>query len=268
MRVIELLVLPHEGRTVSELSRLLKQDAAQVHRVLRGLVVTGYVAQSPSSAHYIATPKVLELAAAFLRESGMIESSRSLMRGLRDATGESVHLADATGALPVCVAREISPHPVSVLTPVWGDLAVGRHRDGRAVTAFRLDGVGAAAEKRRLAEVRRQGYAVDRGEYVHGVCGVAAPIIGWEGHVVGAIAISGPVDRFSISRMSRLGTLVRKAGADISIALDTERPFSEVDRSRYQNGTGSKTSRGSDRAKRNRVCLSLGRTKEVRQCDR
>ena len=226
MRVIELLVLPHEGRTVSELSRILKQDAAQVHRVLRGLVATGYAAQSPSSAHYVATPKILELAAAFLRESGMIESSRTLMRGLRDATGESVHLADATGALPVCVAREISPHPVSVLTPVGATWPLEGTAMGRAVAAFRLDGTKAATEKRRLAEVRRQGYAVDRGEYVRGVCGVAAPIIDWQGHVIGAIAISGPADRFANSRMSRLGALVRKAGADISIALGYRAPDS------------------------------------------
>jgi DNA-binding IclR family transcriptional regulator len=225
MRVIELLVRPHEGRTVSELSRLLKQDASQVHRVLGGLVATGYAAQSSSSARYVATPKVLELAAAFLRESGMIESSRTLMRELRDVTGESVHLADATGPLPVCVAREISPHPVSVLTPVGSTWPLEGTAMGRAVAAFRLDAVKSIAERRRVAQVRSRGYAVDRSEYVHGVCGVAAPIMDWQGNVVGAIAISGPADRFGSSRISGLGTLVKKAGADISANLGYRAPY-------------------------------------------
>jgi DNA-binding IclR family transcriptional regulator len=233
MHVMELLVLPGEGRSVSELSRLLKQDAAQVHRVLKGLVATGYATQSTSSARYLATPKVLELAAAFLRESGMIESSRALMRQLRDTTGESVHLADATGAVPVCVAREISPHPVSVLTPVGSAWPLEGTAMGRAVAASRLDEVKSTGERRRLAEVRRHGYAVDRSEYVRGVCGVAAPIMDWEGRVVGAIAISGPADRFGLSRTARLGTLVRNAGVDISARLGYRAPTGGKPTSRH-----------------------------------
>lgn len=220
--VLELLVQARDVSGVAEIARATKRDVAQIHRVLKGLVVTGYAEQDPRSAHYRATPKVLNLAAAFLRGSRMIETSRPLMRRLRDATGESVHLADAAGQLPVCVAIEVSPHPVSVLTRIGATWPLESTAMGRAVAAFREGAPASAAEKRRLADVRRTGYAVDRSEYIRGVSGVAAPIMDWEGNVVGALAISGPAERFGTRRVAQLGALVRRAARELSRAQGHE----------------------------------------------
>lgn len=204
---------------MSAIAKATRRDASQVHRVLKGLVVTGYVSQHKVSSRYIATPRILELAAAFLRGSRMIETGRPLMRGLRDTTGESVHLADASGERPVCVAIEVSPRPVSVLTQVGGTWPLEGTAIGRAIAAFRPDHPVSAREARRVAEVRVSGYAVDRSEYVRGVSGVASPIMDWQGRVVGALAISGPAERFGPGRIARIGALVRSTGAEVSRGL-------------------------------------------------
>jgi DNA-binding IclR family transcriptional regulator len=52
-----------------------------------------------------------------------------------------------------------------------------------------------AALGQTLAQVRRRGYAVENQEATVGDAGIAAPIIGREGAVAGAIGVVGPAER-------------------------------------------------------------------------
>lgn len=60
-----------------------------------------------------------------------------------------------------------------------------------------------------LEQIRRDGFAVNRGERVDGVCGVAAPVMDRSGAVNAAIGISGPAERLSLRTLRGYGTLVR-----------------------------------------------------------
>ena len=51
--------------------------------------------------------------------------------------------------------------------------------------------------RERIVAARREGHAVNLVGRIEGAAGVAAPVIGDEGRVIGAINISGPKDRFA-----------------------------------------------------------------------
>lgn len=70
-----------------------------------------------------------------------------------------------------------------------------------------------------LTKAREQGFATDREELLHGICGVAAPITGKEGLPIGGIAVAFPALRFDEGRMTEWGQLVRQAGLTISHRL-------------------------------------------------
>ena len=70
-----------------------------------------------------------------------------------------------------------------------------------------------------LAEVRRSGFAVDRGEALDGVHCVASPILDHQGFPVAALTVTGPADRIPISAFSRLGEAVKQHAAEISKRL-------------------------------------------------
>jgi len=68
-----------------------------------------------------------------------------------------------------------------------------------------------------LKSAVENGYAVDSGEYVEEVRAVAVPIKDYTGHVVGALAISGPAYRLTAERMQKeLAPTVVKAGQELS----------------------------------------------------
>ena len=64
-----------------------------------------------------------------------------------------------------------------------------------------------------LRNVRARGYAVVDEELVDGRA-VAAPIF-TAGHVVGAVAVSGPTFRLQVAKLHRLAPIVRRAAAEL-----------------------------------------------------
>jgi DNA-binding IclR family transcriptional regulator len=79
---------------------------------------------------------------------------------------------------------------------------------------------------RALAEVRDRGWAAEIQEMSMGEAGLAAPIRGHGGLVVGAIGLSGPVERICDSQgqpRANLLTLLREAARAISRDLGAAR---------------------------------------------
>jgi IclR family acetate operon transcriptional repressor len=70
-----------------------------------------------------------------------------------------------------------------------------------------------------LAEVRRVGYSVNRGERIPGVCGVAAPVLDTQAQPVAAVAVQGPAVRVTEARYAALGRTIRDVAAEVSAAL-------------------------------------------------
>jgi DNA-binding IclR family transcriptional regulator len=76
------------------------------------------------------------------------------------------------------------------------------------------------ALQQQLKSVASSGYAIDMGEHMEDVRGVAAPIRDYARNVVGALAIVGPAYRFQAERIDKeLAPLAVKAGRDLSSRL-------------------------------------------------
>jgi DNA-binding IclR family transcriptional regulator len=73
-----------------------------------------------------------------------------------------------------------------------------------------------AAFEAELAQVRAQGFALDDQESLEGLRCAGAPVRAAGGAVVGAISLSGPVDRVSEARLPEITEAVRHAADQIS----------------------------------------------------
>ena len=79
------------------------------------------------------------------------------------------------------------------------------------------------ALSRALAQVRKQGYAVEDQEATVGDAGVAAPILGRDGVVAGAIGVVGAVERLLAPSRGELVRTVTEAARAISRDLGAAR---------------------------------------------
>jgi IclR family acetate operon transcriptional repressor len=75
------------------------------------------------------------------------------------------------------------------------------------------------ALERELEVIRRQGYAVDDGEYHDGVRCLAAPVLDARGQVRAAIGITAAAARFTKRRIPAVAREVRQAADALSAAL-------------------------------------------------
>ncbi len=81
-----------------------------------------------------------------------------------------------------------------------------------------------AALSRALAQVRRQGYAVEDQEATVGDAGVAAPIVNREGGVVGSMGVVGPAERLlAPSAREELARAVVESARSVSRDLGADR---------------------------------------------
>lgn len=197
---------------LSEKSGLYK---SRVHRLCGTLVHVGYLVRTPWSSYRLG-PKLMILGKIYEKTNTLISVSSPIMRELADETGESVALFSLEGDVSCCLARELGSSRL-VFSINEGDYmqlyssAVGRillaHGSEELCTSV-LNGVGLEQFtpmtkvnpeeiRKELAIIRERGYAINKGEQELEVAAVAAPIFDHEQKVTEALAVVGPVQRFS-----------------------------------------------------------------------
>jgi DNA-binding IclR family transcriptional regulator len=213
LQVLEALARSTRPRGVSDLAKQLDLPRSNMHRTLRTLVEAGLVGQEDSGA-YACTLKLFELGSAVPARSDVAGLADPIMLALSEATNETVHLSALEGSDVIYLHKIDSTHPVRAYTSVGGRAPAYCVATGKALLAFqpesyldRYEGalqrftpktlVDLDALRDELRDVRRQGFALNRGEWRESVCGVAAPVFGVGGRAVAAIGLSGPVSRMS-----------------------------------------------------------------------
>ena len=73
-----------------------------------------------------------------------------------------------------------------------------------------------AQVEKELALIRKQGYAVCRGEFESTAWGVSAPVLDLAGHPVAVVSVWGPSERLGEDRFEELGELAVAAAAEIA----------------------------------------------------
>ncbi len=120
---------------------------------------------------------------------------------LRDASGESAQFYVREGAHRVCVAAAERTSGLRDTVPVGARLPMTAGSAAHALLAFTpADEVtrllpSASFTARTLLDVRRRGWAHSVAEREPGVASLSAPVRDGTGAVVGAVSISGPVER-------------------------------------------------------------------------
>lgn len=240
--MLDLLERRPGGMTIRDLSQSLALPRSSVYRGLNTLEAHGLVRRSPAGAYRLGL-HLLVLAAQVVvdpAEQSLLALAQPHLEQLSLATGEASKLSVLAGdrALVVAVAQARGNVGVAVTAGKSYPLHAGgasklllahlppgeveRHLRGLAAFTGRTvtDRVDLLAE---LAEIRRRGWAQDRGEYASAVHAIAAPLRDGAGRVVAALSIPFLADADARRRV-RLRRAVIGAAARICSALAAAGP--------------------------------------------
>src|SRR3954454_8965044 len=223
---------------VVDLAGELGLPKGTVHGILRTLHEVGFVEQDAETGKYQLGAALLHMGSSYLDGNELRTRALNWSDALAARSNESVRIGTLHEGRVLVVHHVFRPDDsrqvldVGTLLPAHATamgkvlLANNRYAAGEATK----DGLGAFTEatitharqlRSQLAEVRDRGWASDVGELVAGEASLAAPIEDRRGATMGAMGISGPVDRLCTRSRprARLVDYVRDAARSVSREL-------------------------------------------------
>ncbi|MFI1993687.1 IclR family transcriptional regulator [Actinoplanes sp. NPDC020271] len=225
---------------LSEIARSLDLAKGTTHGILRTLQGVGFVEQDRGSGQYQLGAALLHLGTSYLDINELRSRSINWADPLAARSGEAVRIGTVCEGQVLIVHHVFRPDDTFQTLDVGTLLPLHATALGKVLLAYRAGAVPSdlpgytrktVVDRRELSaaldHVRDNGWAADVEEFTHGQAAVAAPIRGYGGLAIGAIGVSGPVERICDSHYQprpHLVTSVREAARAISRDLGAARP--------------------------------------------
>ncbi|NWF70332.1 MAG: IclR family transcriptional regulator [Chloroflexi bacterium] len=236
-------LVAQRSMTPKALASALGVDRSTAYRILCTLAAHGFVERDPLSEQYIVSSrKVFALSSTISADSNWPTLATPWLKQLRDELGEAVSIAILQGDEVVYVNHLPSLEAITVGSLMGLRRPVYVSAVGKAIIAFlpaaecedlidrlRLKPMTShtitsrEALRAELAQVRRQGFAVDNEETFLGVRCVAAPLYDHTNQVIASMGLSGPASRVTSERLAEIGARVRTLAHEFSLSLGARR---------------------------------------------
>jgi DNA-binding IclR family transcriptional regulator len=220
---------------LAEISASLGLPKGTAHGILRTLQRVEFVEQDQETGRYKLGAALLHLGTSYLDGNELRSRSLNWADALAARSGQEVRIGVHHDGAVLVVHHVFRPDDTMQTLGVGAMLPLHATAFGKVLLAYdasltrspltsltRRTIVSPQALERGLAQVRTSGWASEAEEYMPGEASIAAPIRAFGGLVVGAIGVSGGVDRIcdSASRPKpALVSQVASAAEAVSRAL-------------------------------------------------
>lgn len=234
---ILLLFRDHEALRVTDVSAALGVGRSTAHRLLMTLTNRGFVQQERNSRSYRTGRALMEFALSAAGLSEIRGASHSIMVTLSEKLDETINLLILEGDRVRFVDSVECERAVRVtgrtgtVLPSYataGGKVLLAALERKQVSALLANGrqritTATLVNKRDLYEelddIRKLGYAINRGESLAGLHAAAVAIVTTSGRVVASLAVSVPADRGGVARLRKLVPALVSASRDIGQRL-------------------------------------------------
>lgn len=222
---------------VSEISRSLSIDKAQVYRYLTALRNKGFVSYQEKTRRYLLGMTVLQLSRSIERKYDFNARTMPFLERMRDLSGETSGFAARVGQRRTHLLQLESQHEIRQRYPIGASLPIHLGAAGKCLVAFseysrdteyllsEILGNGSQPAlvdverfDRSIMETRERGYGSSLGERVPGSRSIAAPVWTLQGELF-ALVVSGPSFRFTEDKVEKAVVDLKKCAAELTATL-------------------------------------------------
>ena len=259
-KLMEILTESEMPLGVTALAARADLGKSNVHRLLQTLHGMDYVRKTPDNS-YEATLKVWELGSYVVARLSVRDQARPVMRLLSEMTRETIHLSELVGTDVLYIDKIESTEPVRAYTQLGGRGPALCTATGKSILAFSdVEQVTACLENAQaftpksitnaerlsaeIQQIRTQRYAINRGEWSAEIIGIASPIFGERGQVIGAVGVSAPASRMQIEELITLAPKLVEHAERLSLSMGcSAQQWSMAGMSMPAYGSSSNTSK-------------------------
>ena len=239
LSILELLADASEPVRLRDLSQALSINPSTALRFLTSLQNCGYVSQEPESQRYFLTYKICRLAHQVSRHNQIQAITHPYLIMLSEKFGEAVCVSVERDMMMVYVDVASGPQQtlmslqrIGNVSPMHctgnGKLLLLNYSSEKLDAFIRQRGLPQntvhtittrQALDDELAQIRRQGFALDNEECEIGVRCMACPIYDYTGAIVAGISVTGPVSRMTDDKLTDMRAPLEEVASEISAAL-------------------------------------------------
>ena len=240
LRAIALLKVFTDERASWSLAELVKHSGLNkttVFRLLTALQSEGLITHNGDTDTYSLGSEMVVLGGRALRANDLRSASRSELKALARATGESASLEILVDREVLIIDEVQGEHLLSSGQWIGTRWPASATSTGKAILAYlpsaELEEIlqepllryttdtitSMESFRRELAKVRQRGYAVANEELETGFVAIGAPVRNHHGEVIAAISIGGPAVRLGSQRIGQVGRTVRQSAERLSARL-------------------------------------------------
>ncbi len=238
LRIIEIIARSDEALTPAGINREIDLPKATVHRLCRTLEAEGYLVRDGGSGKLRPARRLRSLSSGLLHASSAHIARHQVLLGIAGEVRETVNFVVAEERGMRYLDRVETEWPFRIQLPVGTNVPFHCTASGKvfmaslpepqcrafvnALTLTRLTANTHAEPSSLLAdvrEIRRNGYALDREEFIEGMNAVAVPVLSPDGAWTAAIAIHAPVQRLSVEAAVARVDVLREGARDLQRAL-------------------------------------------------
>lgn len=223
--LLRLVSASADGASLQQLAKDADLSRSTAHRLLTALRLEGLVDQDEATSRWMPGPELYLMGTAAAARYDITEISRDIVRSLAVKTEESAFLSTRRADETVCLIREEGPFPIRSFVLSEGvRFPLGVASAGIAILSFLPDhDMDAYLERhpeleerwgrahapgplrKRLAETKERGYAINPGLILAGSWGLGAAVFDREGRAEWALSLTGAEFRFGPDRLPQLG---------------------------------------------------------------
>ncbi len=238
LNLLELLASYEDGLGLMELSHQANLTKSTVHRLLHTLIENGYVKQNEENGPYHLSFKMFRLGAQTVEKMDILKISRPYLQRLKDKFGEVIHLVIRDDQEIVYIDKVETDHTIRMYSNIGKRGTLYSTSVGKAMLAYSSDKdlltlwqcldieqktqytITTWPEfHREIQTIRKLGYAMDQEENELGVKCIGVALLDYTGLSVGAISVSGPIQRMTNDKVDEIKMEMLHVKTEISKEL-------------------------------------------------
>ena len=234
--IMELLSMHPKGISLTEICSATSLPKGTVSRMLSALISHGYAVQEIDTKRYRLTMRLFEIGSRVAGSTNILSVARPHLERLSNLSAEAVHLVSRVKDDVIYLYKEEASNSIVRMSSFVG-LRNPMYCTGvgKSILAFLPDEeiqaiwqrtdpvrftpqtiITFSALEREIAQIRKQGYAIDNEEHEVGVRCIAAPILDFNANPVAAISLSAPASRMDAAAIEKYAPLILETAANIS----------------------------------------------------
>lgn len=235
----ELAAADRAGMRLTDIAQRTGLEHPTAHRILKRLMVEGFVAQRRDTRIYTLGPLIYELGLAAARRYDIRGTCQEVLEELAQETGDTIFLNARSGFDAVCIDRKEGWFPIKTLVYEVGSrrpLGVGAGgialmlslsedevREIMRANSHRIAGYGTLTPENVMQMYQASkglGYGLTEELAVPGVSAMAMPVMMDEGAAYAAVSVVAISSRMSDDRKADLLVLLREKVQKLEQALN------------------------------------------------